>query len=333
MPVRGNPATALAAALMVVVISLGVSSAGAASPHANVVRACPMNSLRVTVQNGDGLHHGVEVLRFANVGAASCELSGYPTVEAILDSTPDTTGGDGIYRPSPAGSVKKASDAEWSWAGGVDANDVPPKVLIAPVVVLAPRDGVATSTLNWVDGPNGKGTCPAFNDLEIRVDGGSVRRFVRAFEPLCYEFVVTPIVAGASGSMFVRADYSKAANDLVLSMDIASGMRSDADTLRREWADARRFSFRQRMRAAENLQQYAQVGAVTTPWSVLNSLLSSSVQESQTLGSDAVITLTQPNYERTMDRAYVKFHEDMSALEKVLGRISGTSVKGFERRF
>ncbi len=119
-----------------------------------------------------------------------------------------------MYAPATPGALKKALDTQWSWAGGVDVDETPLNTFVAPTIVLAPRNGVATSTLNWIDGPNGDGTCPAFNDLVIGIGKASVIRFVRAFEPLCYEFAVTPIVRGATGSMFVRSDFSEKANDL-----------------------------------------------------------------------------------------------------------------------
>jgi hypothetical protein len=97
-----------------------------------------------------------------------------------------------------------------AWAGGVNwSTGLYPSAsaqrsFVPPVITLRAKSGVASSTLNWVDGPN-SGTCPAFKEMKIGVNGVFVLRPLGLgyADPLCYEFDVTPIVRGSSGAMNV----------------------------------------------------------------------------------------------------------------------------------
>lgn len=187
------------------------------SPDASATTTpmCKISSLKVSATNGDGLHHGVELIRFRNVTGTSCTLRGYPEIEAVLLSGKAPRNLVGMYHSSPPGSLLRASGIEMSWAGGVNwstgflPSAAAQKAFVPPTITLAPRTGVASSTLNWVDGPN-TGTCPAFTSIRIGVGGQYVERSLELgyADPLCYEFDVTPIVQGPSGSMNVKEPQS-----------------------------------------------------------------------------------------------------------------------------
>jgi hypothetical protein len=319
---RRSAPVALAVAVLLGVVPFGVGISSASKLNVAMVRVCAVSSLRITVQNGDGLHHGVEFITFSNVSGTACKLSGYPRVEAILDSAKGPGHDAGMYVPAPAGTLKKAADAQWAWAGGVDVNDVPLKTFVAPTIALAAHTGVATSTLNWVDGPNGDGTCPAFNDLIIGIGGDPVTRFVRAYELLCYEFVVTPIVEGKTGSMFVKVDFSKKANDLADARAGASGLRAAVTALHHEMEQPRKFSFSHRMQAAAFVLQISQNFVEDSPWPKLNSSLVIVSREGETLGNYVIMSLTQSGYSRTVKKDYVRLLASMKSLDEVLKHLS-----------
>jgi hypothetical protein len=292
------------------------------SRSALAISPCTISSLRITVQNGDGLHHGVEFMRFVNVSANSCKLIGYPKVSAILDSAKEPVSDAGMYAPATPGALEGATNVQWSWAGGVDVNDTPLKTFVAPTIVLAPHKGMATSTLNWIDGPNGDGTCPAFNDLIIGIGTASVTRFVRAFEPLCYEFAVTPIVRGDTGSMFVKSDYSKKANDLADAEAEASNLDSEVATLHHEMEHPNKYSFSQKMQAASYVQQFSQYSAENSPWPKLNSLLAIVDRESGTLGNHAIMSLMKSSSSAVVESDYLRLLTSMKSLDNVLNHLS-----------
>jgi hypothetical protein len=317
--------------IIVAVVALSLVAVLSPSPSApqttskfvaGEIPVCTNSSLRMSVQNGDGLHHGVELLTFANVSGSACKLSGYPVVKAILDSTKGPNRLDGMYAPAPPNSVKRAVDVQYAWAGGIDSGDTPLKSFVSPVIVLGPHTGVASSTLNWVDGPNGNATCPAFSDVDIDVGGGSVRRLVRPFEPLCYEFAVTPIVKGTTGSMFVKADYSKKANDLTFARDDASGLRAAAVTVYRELRHPRGFTFSEEMQDAESLQNISQNLTENSPWPQVNSSMAVVGHEGENLGNFAVMHLVQSAHSRDLSNEYLKLLANIKSLNKVLRKLS-----------
>lgn len=281
---------------------------------------CRQSALRISVENGDGLHHGVEFITFANVGDASCVLSGYPKIQALLDSAAAPKGLASMYTPARPGARKGATDVQWSWAGGVDVDDVPLRTFVAPKIVLGPHKGVATATLNWIDGPNGDATCHAFSDLVIGVDGFSVTRFVKTFEPLCYEFVVTPIVKGATGQMFVKVDYSRKANDLASARDEAQSFLSEAVSLHREITHPHDYTIYQRIAAASELQNTDVLQK--TPWPKLTQLLAIVAQESNDVGNYEVMHLVNSGYTDTVNRDYTALISDIIRLKKLLQHLS-----------
>lgn len=187
-----------------------VAAAHEALADATTVHTCLMSSLQVSAINGDGLHHGVELIRFKNLSEHTCTLRGYPEIEAVLLSGKAPKNLVGMYHSSAPGSLLRASHVEMSWAGGVNwATGVYPspaaqKAFVPPVIRLRARTGVASTTLNWVDGPN-SGTCPAFEAIRIGLAGEFVVRPLGLgfADPLCYEFDVTPIVRGSQGNMNV----------------------------------------------------------------------------------------------------------------------------------
>ncbi len=286
------------------------------------VTPCTTSSLRITVQNGDGLHHGVELLKFVNVSESPCRVAGYPGVKAVLDSTRVTSQLAGMYAPAPAGTLRDATDVHYSWAGGVDVGDAPPKTFVAPIIILSPHTGAATSTLNWIDGPNGNGKCPAFNDLMIAIGGVSVRRFVRTYEPLCYEFAVTPFVRGTTGSMFVRGDFSKKANALANAREDVATLRAAVSSLHHEMVDPHGFSFSEKLQTASYVQQLSQDLVKSSPWPKLNSSFAAVQRESDTLGIDAGVSVMQPGVASAVGQEYARFLVGMNSLEVVLKRVS-----------
>ncbi len=299
-----------------------VGASGAGKSKTGVVRACELSALRVSVQNGDGLHHGVEFISFLNLSGTACTLSGYPKVDAVLDSTAGPSRLKAMYAPSPAHALKTATDVEWAWAGGVDVNDVPPKTFVAPTITLAARSGEATATLNWVDGPNGDATCPAFNDLIIRVGGRSVTRFVNKYELLCYEFAVTPIVAGKTGTMFVRADFSKKANDLALAKDGAANLSQSTRELHHELVTAGKYSFYQKLTAASYLRDASQGSVQRTPWPKVNAYMSVVSREAEAYGAAATVSLMHSGYSRTVRTDYLRLRASLSELRQELAQLS-----------
>ena len=203
---------ALVASPATFVIPAVVSSdAGATS-----MPVCKLSSLKISATNGDGLHHGVEFIRIQNVGRYFCTLRGYPEIGALLLSGKAPSNLVGMYHSSPPGSTLRATDVEMSWAGGVNwSTGVYPsaaaqKAFVPPIISLPAKTGVASSTLNWTDGPN-TGTCPAFTKIRIGLRGGSVVRPLSLdfADPLCYEFDVTPIVRGATGAMNITTTSGK----------------------------------------------------------------------------------------------------------------------------
>ena len=315
-------AVSVAVAVVLAVVPFGVGVRQSSKLNVAVARACTLPSLRVTVQIGDGMHHGVALLTFLNVSGTTCTLSGYPRVEAILNSAKGPSRVAGMYAPAPVGTRKTAADSQWAWAGGVDVNDTPLKTFVAPTITLAAHTGVVTSTLNWVDGPNGDGTCPAFNDVIIGIGADSVTRFVNAYEPLCYEFVVTPIVEGKTGSMFVRNDYSQKVNDLAEARAEALGVRAEVVALHHEMTHPRGFSFVQRMQTASSLQESSQYFIMNSPWPALNSSMETVRRGVGAFGIDAVLSLMRPGYSREVDKDYRILLVDLASLDEVLTHLS-----------
>jgi Protein of unknown function (DUF4232) len=176
------------------------------------LRPCTISSLKISATNGDGLHHGVEFIIFKNESHRACTLRGYPKIEAVLLSGKAPKNLEGMYHSSKPGSLLRSTNVEMAWAGGVNwSTGVYPsaaeqRAFVPPIISLRAKTGTASSTLNWVDGPN-SGTCPAFQDIRISVARGFVTRPLGLgfAEPLCYEFDVTPIVRGPTGSMNVTS--------------------------------------------------------------------------------------------------------------------------------
>jgi hypothetical protein len=200
--------TCVVCALTSFVFSSAVSSPASAS----TIRSCASSSLEISATNGDGLHHGVEFITFKNVSHRVCTLRGYPEIEAVLLSGKTPKNLVGMYHSSRPGSHLRAGDVEMAWAGGVNSSTgVYPsasaqKAFVPPVFSLRAKSGTASSTLNWVDGPN-SGTCPAFEEIRIGVAGSFVTRPLGLgfADPLCYEFAVTPIVRGTTGAMNIKS--------------------------------------------------------------------------------------------------------------------------------
>lgn len=286
------------------------------------IAMCTNSSLRISAQNGDGLHHGVEFLKFENVSGTACTLTGYPLVRAILDTAKGPSRLDGMYAPAPPDSSKRAADVQYSWAGGIDSGDVPLKSFVAPTIVLIAHSGVATSTLNWTDGPNGNATCPAFTNIDIGVGGGSVTRIVRPYEPLCYQFAVTPIVKGPTGSMFVKADYSKKANDLSYARDDTSSLRASAVALYRELQRPQNFTFNEEMQTAESLEDVSQNVTENTPWPQLNSSMAVVAQESESLGNSAYQHFVQSTQPSNVRKQCLELLAAVTSLNKLLRELS-----------
>jgi hypothetical protein len=151
--------------------------AGGLARASTAVSACRLSALNVSASNEDGLHHGVELITFKNETASACTMHGCPDVDAVLLRGTAPSNLRGMYRPSSRGSTLSATDAEVSWAGGVNwSTGVGPsaaaqKGFAPPTITLPARTGAASSTLNWIDGPNGTGTCLAFETIRIGIGG------------------------------------------------------------------------------------------------------------------------------------------------------------------
>jgi hypothetical protein len=191
--------------------SLTVGPAVAANATAGTIRSCNISSLEISATNGDGLHHGVEFIIFKNGSDRACTLRGYPKIEAVLLNGNAPKNLIGMYHSSKPGSYLRATNVEMAWAGGVNSSTglypsaAAQRAFVPPIISLRAKSGTASSTLNWVDGPN-SGTCPAFDEIRIGVAGGYVARPLGLgfADPLCYEFAVTPIVRGSTGAMNIK---------------------------------------------------------------------------------------------------------------------------------
>ena len=208
----------LLTALLASVCGLSLLSVVGDTSYASAasVPTCTVSSLKISVVNGDGLHHGVELIRFKNETGTTCTLRGYPDVEALLLSGKAPSNLVGMYHSSRPGSTMRATDVEMAPAGGVISvtglypSKAEQEAFVPPLISLPAKTGWASSTLNWVDGPN-TGTCPAFDAIRIGWGASFVLRplGLGSADPLCIDFEVTPIVRGATGTMNAKATSSK----------------------------------------------------------------------------------------------------------------------------
>lgn len=212
---RALRSLALLTSLVAIVGAMTPISVGplvASSASASTISRCKISSLEISATNGDGLHHGVEIVTFKNVTNHVCALRGYPEIKANLLSGKAPKNLVGMYHSSQPGSHLAAADVEMAWAGGVNwSTGIYPsaaaqKAFVPPIISLPAKTGTASSTLNWVDGPN-TGTCPAFEEIRIGLAGTFVTRPLGLgfADPLCYEFDVTPIVRGSTGAMTFKS--------------------------------------------------------------------------------------------------------------------------------
>jgi len=147
---------------------------------------CTAADLRITVSPGYGANdtaggHAELALWFTNVGARGCFMRGYPGVE--------------VSRPGGALNAQRELPG--------DAGQAASQVTIPP-------GGTASAWLGWEFFPrDGSGTvttedCPGYHATRLLVTvpdqtTSTVLAAPNAETPVCWEFVVDPVVLGAAG--------------------------------------------------------------------------------------------------------------------------------------
>jgi hypothetical protein len=172
----------------------GITATTSTTLPASVVAAaprCTISHLAVVAQGfGAATGHISEVIRFMNVGAGLCTLTGYPGV-AALDARGDQ--------------VEQAGRALTAFMGGQYSGTTPMTVALGP-------GQVATSTVEGIDFPIGTATsCPYYpallvtapdetNSVVLSGVGWQGPTFAEQGFPGCSAITVTPVVPGETGS-------------------------------------------------------------------------------------------------------------------------------------
>jgi hypothetical protein len=121
--------------------------------------------------------------------------------------------------------------------------------------------------------------------------------------------------------MFVKADYSKKANDLVYARDDISGLRASAVTLYRELQHPRKFTFNEEMQAAESLED-SQYLIEDTPWPQVNSSMAVVGQESERLSDSAYQFFVQSTHPSNVKKQCLELLASLKSLNKLLRELS-----------
>jgi hypothetical protein len=174
---------AIGCALLFVSISSSLQFAGpSGASGASSLPRCSATHLHVWdfYAEGAAVDGGI-IIRFRNVGAQACSLSGYASVQGINQWN---------------GAVLTAAHTRDSYLGGWESN----KPL--PIVVLQSKGGVASFLVDFVGG-NNIHACPYLNTLRVKVPASTtVFTLTSTKLQACKYFQVHPFVPGLSGSHF-----------------------------------------------------------------------------------------------------------------------------------
>lgn len=158
-----------------------ISAAGAvATPN------CVDSQLAVTVVEAPGgsLHAGL-VIRFGNVSATACSLTGYSDVVGINFKD---------AKSRAAGHIRDGYLG--GWMGYKNGKSRP-----LPLVLLRARNGEASSMIEWADGGTAQQPgCTVLTSLWVNIPGGPRPIALERRMLVCGYFDATPFVPGATGS-------------------------------------------------------------------------------------------------------------------------------------
>jgi hypothetical protein len=159
---------------------------------------CTLSALHFTFNGSGGLGHGWYVVVAQNVGTSTCTLAGYPRVRVPLEDHVDPSVQRSYQRVAPPHSFAHVVDALDSYAGGYSGPVPTSGHVTLPVMVLAPRRGVASFTIEWGEtSPKG---CSLSRTLRVRLLATTpfVSKHQLAF--MCSGATVTPFVRGSTGT-------------------------------------------------------------------------------------------------------------------------------------
>jgi hypothetical protein len=122
------------------------------------------------------------IVRYMNVAASACTLTGYPNIVAVNFVT---------GKSFAAAHQRNGSIGGWrrSYSGQ-------PKAL--PTVVLRARKGVASSMVEYL-GASPAPSCPIVTSLWVNVPGGTRPFVLKVSTLVCGYFSANPIVPGTAG--------------------------------------------------------------------------------------------------------------------------------------
>jgi hypothetical protein len=133
---------------------------------------------------GGSLHAGL-VIRYRNVSATACSLTGYSDVVGI---------NFGTEKSRAAGHIRDGYLG--GWMGYKNGKSRP-----LPLVVLRARNGGASSMVQWADGGTAQQPgCTVLTSLWVNMPGGLRPIALKERMLVCGYFDVTPFVPGATGS-------------------------------------------------------------------------------------------------------------------------------------
>lgn len=147
---------------------------------------CVDSQLAVTgvAAPGGSLHAGL-VIRFRNVSATACSLTGYSDVVGVNFET---------GKSRAAGHVRDGYLG--GWMGYKDGKSKP-----LPLVLLRARKGEASSMVEWADGATAQQPgCTVLTSLWVDTPGGLRPNALKERMLVCGYFDATPFVPGVTGS-------------------------------------------------------------------------------------------------------------------------------------
>jgi hypothetical protein len=193
--IRGFAAVALVASVFAVTLSTSGSPRADASLH---LVPCSLGALRINLVSNAGLGHGAFRVVVRNDGPMTCSLSGYPRLIVPLDDRRDPSVQRSYQRVMPPGRRANVRDTTSTYAGGYDGPVTTSGRVALPTVVLAPRTGVASFNIVWIEiSPK---ACPIALKLEIGLRGHAAYVTSRQVLFMCSDVNVTPFAPGDTGS-------------------------------------------------------------------------------------------------------------------------------------